>query len=213
MTETAPAEIPGVPQEKRQRLSTVAVIAAGLSTLLPGAGAILGKAPPLLYSNGILCAAAGAAFVFHAFRHPNAIPRQKAVRTIAWSFIPAIFLFAIYSSVLDYYTVDVQLPVLDEAGEQTVDDEGKIVVYDKRQQIGFGVEPWTIKAEVNERIEAQGLQRNAKYLVDNIEYAAGNPEVIWRNWTITAAGMLLVVLYVGSWFLWIRGWCTVIRME
>lgn len=166
---------------------------AGGVSLIPGIGLFTDYSPPLIPDGKVFSVAVSMAIICGCFllapRITVASVRlpQKMTRK-AWGLIGvAVVLYVVYASFLGYCTV--------------LEPQN----YSQRFQIGFGKSDWSLTPEGVELKYGNPSATLEDWMMMEGAFRQGGPDIIWKTWTINAAGFLLVMIYLVSFVLWTLG--------
>lgn len=169
-------------------VKTVATLGGALSGGLPGAAYFTHNAPPLFALTGVVSGGVGVGiFVYVFLARPDLRGAAKgAVRVL----ISAVLLGAVYGVLLTLLSVT------------TPTDSGSDGA---RFQIGFRTADLSLTPDARTKRDQLDLRTPEDLMLAYGGYEPGTSYRIWKTWTIVAAGMLLIVLFVVTFVLWAYG--------
>lgn len=167
---------------------------AGIGTLVPGIGYLVALDPPSPLAVGSIASALSLATVLlvYYFKPRGARRRFTApTRAALRCFVVSLGTLVLYLLLLDTTTL--------------VDPQNH-----DRFQIGFGRTDWTLTAVGKGWKQTHPDQAPLDWMM-SCGFEAGRGERIWKPWTITTAGCLLLVSFVGMTVAWTGGWAVLAR--
>jgi hypothetical protein len=74
-----------------------------------------------------------------------------------------------------------------------------------RYQTGFGLSPFSLTAEAQQVAADQHLRTKEELMLALGAYGEGQTSLVWKRWTIFAAGALLIGIFVATYVCWTSG--------
>ena len=161
----------------------VASLVGALVSQLPGLAFFLNWAPPMFPAITLLTGGVGLAVFAAGYRGRRARMSTRAAGFV----VGALACAAIYSVLLGEWSV--AAPAERSVGQ--------------RYQIGFGVMSFSLTDDARTKGTRLALRTPEDYMLAFGGYEPHATALIWREWTIIAAGSLLIALYVVAYL----GWC------
>lgn len=166
---------------------------AGGGSLVPGISMFYAYAPPIIPNGNIFVGALSIAIICIVFlfapritKSSIKIPKKKAKKAGLCIF-SAIILFIVYMWLLNYCTV--------------LEPQN----YSERFQVGFGKHDWSLTQAGLELKHEFPLAPLKDWMMTEGAFRQGGPDIIWKSWSVIAAGSLLACIYIISFSLWTFG--------
>lgn len=170
-------------------LKSLSVLAAGISTLLPGLTYFSQYAPPMFTASALLSSGLGLAVFIRVF----ATDRKAStwVQRGSRSVVAAVFLASIYGLLFSLLTVSSPVDIPPPQRE--------------RYQIGFWTLDFSLTDEAKIKKKEYSLATPEELMLAFGGYEPGGTSQIWHTWTILSAGILLIALFILTFMLWAYG--------
>jgi hypothetical protein len=160
------------------------MIAGVFTSQLPGLAFFMDLAPPLFPAITLLASGAGLSAFALGYRRT-----RDHVRLAARAVVLAVLCAALYAVLLSQWSV--APPPERDRGE--------------RFQIGFGLMAFSLTSEARVKTAQMSLRTPEELMLAFGGYEQQGTALIWRTWTIVAAGTLLIATYVLSFLTWCYG--------
>jgi hypothetical protein len=168
-------------------------IVAGIGVLLPGLSYFTSYPPPLLDETAILTSALAALTVIITYYYNPQGPSDSGhglpplVKLARKALLFSLILLVLYLLLLPLCTVVAP-------GTRN------------RFQIGFGKASWSLTDE-GKRVKAQHPNETVQdWMEDDALFRPGGPDVIWKTWTISLFGVVMIVTFILAFILWTFVW-------
>jgi hypothetical protein len=172
----------------RSAVAVLATCATALGSQLPGVSFFTNFAPPDFGALKLVTGGLTLAVFVWVFR--SWAPGAAAGKTSIIAVLTAVFLAIGYSALLDWTTVS--------APPQTGNAQ--------RFQIGFGLAPFSLTPKGLELVQSSPDSVNPQYLMlATGGFQPGGAELVWKRWTITAAWLILSLVFLLSYLAWSFG--------
>jgi hypothetical protein len=172
----------------QRSVKTVATLGGALSGGLPGAAYFTHNAPPLFALTGVVSGGVGVGIFVYVFlvRPDLRVAAKGAIRVL----ISAVLLGAVYGVLLTLLSLT---PPTDSGSDGA------------RVQIGFRTADLSLTADARKKRDQLDLRTPEDLMLAYGGFEPGTTYRIWKTWSIAAAGMLLIVLFVVTFVLWAYG--------
>lgn len=168
-------------------IAALSTAAAAVGSQLPGVSFFADFAPPSFKALTLLSGGGALAVFVRVFTSREA-PKKRAQLGFRYTAF-AIALAVAYSFVIQWVTVTSP----SESGAE------------HRYQIGFGMQDFSLTAEAKAARREQSLQTPQELMLAFGAFQPGGAELIWREWTIVSAALLLSCLFVLTYLSWAYG--------
>jgi hypothetical protein len=178
----------------RKALRNLSVLSAAVGSQLPGVTYFLNWAPPLFTPTVLLTSGVGlATFIKVFFINPQSDGAEKSgYRAV----VAAVIIASLYGILFNEFTV--RSPHRTDAAEKTY-------------QIGFGTQEFSL-TDAAKAVQVQyGLKTSEELMLAFGGYEPGAIKLIWHEWSILAAGAILIALFVPCYLLWTYGLAVLAR--
>jgi hypothetical protein len=168
----------------------------GVGVAVPAYTYFTSYSPPLLESASLLTAAISAATIIFAYYHePRLREGEDAGRRLLVvarrALIAGLVLFVVYLALVRLCTVAAQITPESEV---------------QRYQVGFWTFGWGL-TEDGQFLMREHPGATPYELMDyGVAFTDDGPSKLWRLWTIYAAGLIMVAVFLFSFVLWVFGW-------
>ena len=179
----------GAPRGGGESMRWVGRAVAGAGASIPALLWFTGHEPPLFVVTGILTTALGGAVIVLGQR--KGVRTQKDLKwAIGWVII-ALLLVSVYGMSLDYLS--------------STAPSG----WNRRVQIGFYKADWSLTARGLVIKEKHPDEPPARWILATGDFSNEAVRTIWKPFGIFAAGLTLVMLFMGGFCLWAYGFARI----
>lgn len=180
------------------KLSWLTATAGGIGSLVPGWAYFNEQAPPSAEASGLVISAVALAVILYGINRPMKT-RPTTGRALAW-ILAALVIVVAYGVARDYTTAAYP------PGYELAESERN-----KRLQIGFALARWSLTAEAAERLRDPDVRTVDDLLLAFPGAYAGQVELVWTPLSVTAAGLLLLLLFSIGFLSWAYGFALLAR--
>lgn len=173
-------------------LKSIYGLTGGIGVLIPGMTYFTNYPPPILPAISLFTAMVALATIFLTYFFN--LKANKTKKILLLSFAASILIL------ISYFVLFGMTTIQDPQGKQ---------VY----QIGFHKCDWSLTQEGRAVKKNYPMKTIEEWMLQDALFKRGGPEILWKNWTIETAGVLLAVLFLFSFVLWVFAWGIVAKSK
>lgn len=173
---------------------------AGAGALIPGYSFFTTFPPPIFPGISLLTSALSAAMIYITW-HINSSTSYGEVSCPRWIQRASIYLVVSFCSLAVYVLLLRYCTILDPQS------------YSQRFQIGFWKFDWSL-TDIGISLKSQApLAPVDNWMLREGAFTQGGPEIIWRAWSVVAAGCAMILTYMMGFVFWTLGFASLAKHQ